>query len=124
MKYTVEALENVKPGMTWEDLGCHPAFGWAYSHAKDAGNELPNFEEVLWDRDVEEIVEDCRKFGVKEFTISCGASGWIGLLSLFEEKGVRIVGTVKIKDRFPSFDLKERAYVHALIPALKLEVFS
>lgn len=37
---------------------------------KEAGNDLPNFAEVIWDDDIETILADCRKLGVREFTIS------------------------------------------------------
>ena len=30
MKYTVKAIENAKPGMKWEDIGCHWTLGQAY----------------------------------------------------------------------------------------------
>lgn len=49
MKYTVKAIENAKPGMKWEDIGCHWTLGQAYLYSKEAGNDLPNFAEVIWD---------------------------------------------------------------------------
>ena len=70
MKYTIEAIENAKPGMRWEEIGCQWTLGQAYLYSKEAGNDLPNFAEVIWDYDIEAILEDCRKLGVKEFTIS------------------------------------------------------
>lgn len=29
MKYTIEAIENAKPGMRWEEIGCHWTLGQA-----------------------------------------------------------------------------------------------
>ena len=49
MKYTIEAIENAKPGMRWEEIGCHWTLGQAYLYSKEAGNDLPNFAEVIWD---------------------------------------------------------------------------
>lgn len=77
MKYTIEAIENAKPGMRWEEIGCHWTLGQAYLYSKEAGNDLPNFAEVIWDYDIEAILEDCRKLGVKEFTISSTFSSLI-----------------------------------------------
>ena len=61
MKYTIEAIENAKPGMRWEEIGCHWTLGQAYLYSKEAGNDLPNFAEVIWDYDIEAILEDCRR---------------------------------------------------------------
>ena len=30
MKYTIEAIENAKPGMRWEEIGCQWTLGQAY----------------------------------------------------------------------------------------------
>ena len=59
MKYTIEAIENAKPGMRWEEIGCHWTLGQAYLYSKEAGNDLPNFAEVIWDYDIEAILSDC-----------------------------------------------------------------
>ena len=40
MKYTIEAIENAKPGMRWEEIGCHWTLGQAYLYSKEAGNDL------------------------------------------------------------------------------------
>lgn len=58
MKYTIEAIENAKPGMRWEEIGCQWTLGQAYLYSKEAGNDLPNFAEVIWDYDIEAILED------------------------------------------------------------------
>lgn len=60
MKYTIEAIENAKPGMRWEEIGCHWTLGQAYLYSKEAGNDLPNFAKVIWDYDIENILADCR----------------------------------------------------------------
>lgn len=49
MKYTIEAIENAKPGMRWEEIGCQWSLGQAYLYSKEAGNDLPNFADVIWD---------------------------------------------------------------------------
>ena len=105
MKYTIEAIENAKPGMHWEEIGCHWTLGQAYLYSKEAGNDLPNFAEVIWDYDIEAILADCRKLGVKEFTISSTFSSLIETIAKFEEL-------------YTHFGSDE----HALIPAFKMTV--
>ena len=116
MKYTIEAIENAKPGMRWEDIGCHWTLGQAYLYSKEAGNDLPNFAEVIWDYDIKAILEDCRKLGVKEFTISSTFSSLIETIAKFEELGGTLAGTVKAQERYPHSGSHE----HALIPAFKI----
>ena len=111
MKYTIEAIENAKPGMRWEEIGCH----WTLGQAR---NDLPNFAEVIWDYDIEAILADCRKLGVKEFTISSTFSSLIETIAKFEELGCTLDGIVKVKERYTHFGSDE----HALIPAFKMTV--
>ena len=118
MKYTIEAIENAKPGMRWEEIGCHWTLGQAYLYSKEAGNDLPNFAEVIWDYDIEAILEDCRKLGVKEFTISSTFSSLIETIAKFEELGCTLDGIVKATERSPPL----RSAAHALIPAFKMTV--
>ena len=118
MKYTIEAIENAKPGMRWEEIGCHWTLGQAYLYSKEVGNDLPNFAEVIWDYDIEAILEDCRKLGVKEFTISSTFSSLIETIAKFEELGCTLDGIVKVKERYTHFRSDDRT----LIPAFKMTV--
>ena len=118
MKYTIEAIENAKSGMKWDEIGCHWTLGQAYLYSKEAGNDLPNFAEVIWDYDIEAILADCRKLGVKEFTISSTFSSLIETISKFEELGCTLDGIVKKKKSYTHFGSDE----HALIPAFKMTV--
>lgn len=118
MKYTIEAIENAKPGMKWDEIGCHWTLGQAYLWSREAGNDLPNFAEVIWDDDIETILADCRKLRVKEFTISSTFSSLILTITKFEELGCTLDGIVKIKDRYTHFSREERD----LIPAFKMTV--
>lgn len=118
MKYTIEAIENMEPGMGWKDIGCHPALGLAYLQSREVGNELPDFADAIWDYDIEAILADCRRFGVKEFTVSSTFSSLICVIARFEELGCTLDGLVKIRERYLRFGADKRK----LIPAFKLTV--
>ena len=118
MKYRVEAIENAQVGMSWKDIGVNWTLGQAYLYSKEAGNDLPNFAEVIWDEDIETILSDCRRLGVKEFTISSTFSSLIETIAKFEELGCTLDGIVKVKERYTHFGSDE----HALIPAFKMTV--
>ena len=72
----------------------------AYETSKNAGNTGLNFEEIIWDKDVEPIVSTLRKAGIKEFTISVRQGNMLDLLTAFQELGVFIKGMVKVNTRF------------------------
>lgn len=118
MKYKIEAVENAKTGMKWKDLGVQWTLARAYLYSKAAGNELPNFADVIWEADIEAICKDCRKYGVKEFTISSTFSSLIETIAKFEEVGCTLDGIVKVKERYTHSGSDE----HALIPAFKMTV--
>lgn len=118
MKYTIEAIENAKAGMTWKEIGVNWTLGQAYLYSKEAGNELPNFADVIWGNDVEAILADSRRLGVKEFTISSTFSRLIETIARFEELGCRLDGIVRVREKYTHFGREE----HDLIPAFKMTV--
>ena len=67
----IEILEKAaENGTRFADINVNSTFGAAYFYSEDAGNELINFAEVIWDYDIDEIIENCKRFGITEFTIS------------------------------------------------------
>ena len=119
MKTRIEILENAaKNGTSYTDLGINPTFGAAYFYSLEAGNDLINFGEVIWDYDIDPILADCRKFGIKEFTISSTFSSLITTIALLEEKGCKLEGLVKIKSRYTDFRTGEKES----IPAFKMSI--
>ena len=124
MKYTIAAIENAKKGQSWKEIDCNFTLGQAYLYSKDAGNELPNFAEVIWDYDIETILNDCRRLGVKEITISSTYSNLITTMARFEELGCTLDGIVKIRERYAhvSFENGQPKEEHAMIAAFKMTV--
>ena len=60
-----------------EELGINATLFWAYRTSKETGNELIDFNEVIWDYDIEEIAQTLRANGITEFTISSTFSSLI-----------------------------------------------
>ena len=121
MKYRIEAIENAENGMEWDEIGVSRILGQAYLCSRAAGNELPNFEGVIWDSDIDTILSDCRRLGVREFTISNAFSGLIQTIDSLQKNGCTLDGVVQIKDRCtPCFKPDE----HLMIPAFKITVNS
>ena len=118
MKYTIEAIENAKPGMRWEEIGCHWTLGQAYLYSKEAGNDLPNFAEVIWDYDIDPLLENCKRLGISEFTISSTFSRLITTIAELQKKGCTLDGLTEINSRYDDWKTgkKER------IPAFKMSI--
>lgn len=91
---------------------------WAYLHAKDNGNELLDFSDVIWDKDVKEIADFFKANGIKEFTISSTYSGLLNILAEFEKVGFQVAGLTKVKASIKDFNTKQ----YENVPAIRMEV--
>ena len=47
-----------------QDYGINSTAFWAYRKSIDAGNDLIDFSDVIWDYDIDPILENCRRFGI------------------------------------------------------------
>lgn len=120
----IEILERAKEnGTRYADIDTNPTFGAAYFYSKEAGNELINFGEVIWDYDIDEIIKDCKKHGIESFTISSTFSSLTVTIAEFIKKGCTLDGMVEINSRYEDWraglegeSRKER------IPAFKLSI--
>ena len=104
--------ENLK------EAGINGTMFWAYRESKEAGNELIDFNETIWEREVEEIVKACRDNDVKQFTISSTFSGLIKIIAEFEKYGCKLGGLTHVKARYTDIWTKERAIIPAFIMSL------
>ena len=53
-----EAIEQNARSL--KELGINGTLFWAYRTSKETGNELIDFNEVIWDYDIEEIAQTLR----------------------------------------------------------------
>lgn len=124
MMKKIEVLEEAATkGIKYSEIDVTPTFGAAYFYSEEAGNDLINFAEVIWDHDIDAIIENCRRFGITEFTISSTFSSLIITIAEFEKRGCKLGGLVEINSRhndwnacFEGESRKER------IPALKISL--
>lgn len=115
----IEALDKAaETGARYKDTGVTPTFGAAYFNSLDAGNDLIDFNEVIWDHDIDEIMEDFRKFGITEFTISSTFSSLIETIAELEKRGCHLEGLVEINSRFDDWHTGEKKR----IPAFKMTI--
>ena len=72
----------------------------AYLDNKKAKNECLNFYEIIWEKDVEYIIDLCRKNNIDKITISGVSSNMLETLARFEQYGCKLNGLTSVKDRF------------------------
>ena len=94
--------------------GINPTAFWAYRKSIDAGNDLIDFSEVIWDEDVKPIAETFRQNGITEFTISSTFSGLIATLAAFETHGFQRAGLTEVNANYTEWQTHERARIPAI----------
>lgn len=77
--------------------------GWkiwrAYERSKDNGNEILDFNDIIWDREVEPLTRCMKENGIRNFTYSCSATDAVETLWLFKEAGCTIGDMVEVNLR-------------------------
>ena len=71
----------------------------AYEHSRENENRILNFDDIIWDRDVEAITACLKENGIREFTYSCRATDAVETLWLFKEAGCTIGEMVEVNLR-------------------------
>jgi len=116
---TIDKIEKVKNmNVLLEDVGINRTFYWAYIKTQETTNENLDFEDVIWESDVEGIIKNCKEFGLKEITISSRFSSLIDILAEFEKQGAKLIGLTKVTSRFYACGTNN----YELINALKIEI--
>ena len=67
-----------------------------YKDARDRENELLDFNNVIWDKNVAALVECMRENGIEQFTFSSGWSSAVETGWLFLQNGCKLEGMVQI----------------------------
>ena len=116
---TIDKIEKVKNmNVLLEDVGINRTFYWAYIKTQETTNENLDFEDVIWENDVEGIIKNCKEFGLKEITISSRFASLIDILAEFEKQGAKLIGLTKVTTRFYACGTNQPE----IINALKIEI--
>lgn len=114
---TIDRIESIianAENTTFEKEGINPTFYWAYRNTRRTENSLLNFDDVIWERDIPQIVKNLRECGVKEFTISSGFSNLIDRLAEFAAQGCMMIGTTTVKANYTDFSTGKPAILNAI----------
>lgn len=97
-----------------KDYGINGTMFWAYRKSAEAGNDLIDFSEVIWDEDVEAIAATFKQNGITEFTISSTFSSRISTLAAFEKNGFQMAGLTEVYANYTDWQTNERAKIPAI----------
>ena len=104
--------------VSFEELGVHRTFFWAYIHSHEANTETLDFEDVIWEQDIPGIIESCRRFEINRFTISCPMSSMAETIWAFEKNGCCLIGMTEVNTRFDDWKTGQRGRK----PAFEIQV--
>jgi hypothetical protein len=98
----IEVLDRAKEEgiKKYSNIGVNQRFGSAYFNSLEAENDFLNFDEVIWDYDVSEIMENCKRFGITKFTISKNFSSIMEVIQKFQKGGFMLVGLTEVNSVF------------------------
>lgn len=74
----------------------------AYERSQYLGKELLDFDNVIWDDDIQTIADTCRKLGIKQFTISARLGNLTDVLAEFQKLGVSVQRITEIEIHGPN----------------------
>ena len=91
-----------------------------YAIARKNGNDILDFNDIAWEKDIPEIVRLLRENGITEFTMSSTWSSTVKVCMAFVECGCTLTGMTKIKgDKTCSLTKKNE---HEILPAYVFKV--
>ena len=90
-----------------KEYGINGTMFWAYRKSLDAGNDLIDFNEVIWDEDIEAIAACMKENDIAEFTISSTFSSLIPTLAAFEKHGFKIDGITEVNANYTDWQTNQ-----------------
>ena len=79
----------------------------SYSDLRRTKNELLDFDRNIWERNMDAVVAEIRRIGLKEFTISYAGTRLLEMLADFEKRVIRVAGFRNIKTGHKDWETDE-----------------
>lgn len=100
----IQKLDDVRnSNLALCNLNINSTFYYSYLNNLESGNEIMDFCEHIWDKEVDKIIDHCKEFGISIITISDTSTQLLDTLALFESKGCKIGNLTKTKTKFIDF---------------------
>lgn len=102
-----QVMEQKDNRKSLKELGINDTMFWAYRTSKHCENDFINFNDVINDYDVEDIVKTLKANNITEFTISSTFSGLVEILAAFDKLNVIMAGMTTVKVDTYNFETME-----------------
>jgi len=109
-----QAIENKVQSL--REVGINPTLFWAYRTLEETGNERIDFNECIWENEIEDIANCLKANDIFEFTISSTFSSLIETLAEFQKHGFQMAGLTEVNARFTDFATGK----NKIIPAIRM----
>jgi hypothetical protein len=102
-------------GLSLKELGFNGTLYWAYKRSQEAKNEYIDFNEVIWDEDIEPIVDFCKAMGIDHITISSTFSSLTTTVWQMTKLGCTLEGMTQVNSTHTDWKTGKRASVPAFL---------
>ena len=89
----------------------------SYHKSKEIGEDLIDFNELIWPNEIKAIVNTLKANDIKNFTISCRSTNLIDCLAAFEKFNCKMNGITEVKTGWKLMDGSQET-----ISALKMRI--
>ena len=116
----IDILENLETNEDFQENKINHSFYWAYEKAKRVGLARLDFEELGFEKDYPEIIENLERFEIEEFTISDQSTALMNELQAFKNKGYFIVDLIEQETGRTNWNFETKEDEKEIKPALLL----
>lgn len=89
-----------------------------YADAQMLGNAYIEWDDIIWDKDVENFVETLRKYGIGKFVFTSTWSGAVETAWKLQQNGCKLEGLVEINSNTLRFGSNEHEKKHGYLFSL------
>ena len=107
-----KAIENKVPNL--REVGINPTLFWAYRNLEETENDKIDFNEVIWEHEIEDIATCLKANGIYEFTISSTFSSLIETLAEFQKHGFQMAGLTEVNARYTEVGSNNKKRIPAI----------
>ncbi len=86
-----------------------------YEISRNSGNIYLDINDVVWDKDVDELIACMKENGIEHFTFSSTWSSAVETAWLFQKAGCRLEGLIEINSQHKDFMSDEHEKAHAYL---------
>lgn len=115
LKSLNEEFHKFESEMKSEKGILYTRFFWNYVNSMDVHNDRIDFDNVIWDHNVELFVSELKKVDINEFTFSSTSDNAIEIAWLLQKHGCTLKGVVEINNQYPYREYDENGKIHALL---------